>query len=250
MFTWTQVFCHISAKNKPSVIVPVYVVHQCMCCKFLMWILDILAHSTKICFGWFMYCSVCLCYYIPATMYDLFTYLFRLRLYFNWRGHVIKYDEIHSILTHWGRVTHICVGNLTIIGSDNDLSPGRRLAIIWTNAGILLIGPLGINFSEILIEIITFWFHKMRLKVSSAKRRPFCLDLNVLMSRCYKRVITGTSHFNSPQTKVTKYHTWLKLMIQLLLALQIGLMDDDTIQMSWQIYGHICPYSSSYWLVK
>ena len=44
-------------------------------------------------------------------------------------------------LTHRGRVTHICVGNLTIIGSDNGLSPGRRQAIIWTNAGILLIGP-------------------------------------------------------------------------------------------------------------
>ena len=45
-------------------------------------------------------------------------------------------------LTHWGRVTHIWVGNLTIIGSDNGLSPGRRKAIIWTNDGILLIGPL------------------------------------------------------------------------------------------------------------
>ena len=54
-----------------------------------------------------------------------------------------------NMLTHWGRVTHICVGNLTIIGSDNGLSPGRRQAIIWTNAGILLIGPLGTNFSEI-----------------------------------------------------------------------------------------------------
>ena len=50
-------------------------------------------------------------------------------------------------LTHWGRVTHICVGNLTIIGPDNGLSPGRRQAIIWTNAGILLIGPWGTNFS-------------------------------------------------------------------------------------------------------
>ena len=49
-------------------------------------------------------------------------------------------------LTHWGRVTHICVSKLTIIGSDNGLSPGRRQAIIWTNAGILLIGPLGTNF--------------------------------------------------------------------------------------------------------
>ena len=55
-------------------------------------------------------------------------------------------------LTHWGRVTHL-IGKLTITGSDNGLSPGRRQAIIWTNAGILLIGPLGTNFSEILIEI-------------------------------------------------------------------------------------------------
>ena len=50
-------------------------------------------------------------------------------------------------------MTHICVNKLTIIGSDNGLSPGRRQAIIWTNAGILLIGPLGTNFPEILIEI-------------------------------------------------------------------------------------------------
>ena len=59
-------------------------------------------------------------------------------------------------LTHWGRVTHICVGKLTIIGSDNGLSPERRQAIIWTNGGILLIGPLGTNFSEMLTEIHTF----------------------------------------------------------------------------------------------
>ena len=72
-------------------------------------------------------------------------------------------------LTHWGRVTHICVDKLTIIGSDNGLSPGRRQAIIWTNAGILLIGPLGTNFSEFLSQILTFSFNKMRLKVSSAK---------------------------------------------------------------------------------
>ena len=75
--------------------------------------------------------------------------------------------------THWGRVTHICVSKLTIIGSDNGLSPGRRQAIIWTNAGILSIGPLGTNFSEILIEILTFSFKKMHLKMSSGKWRPF-----------------------------------------------------------------------------
>ena len=81
-------------------------------------------------------------------------------------------------LTHW--VTHICVGNLTIIGSDNGLSPGRRQAIIWTSDGILLIGPLGIYSNEILFEIQIFSFKKMLFKMSSGKWRPFCLSLNVL----------------------------------------------------------------------
>ena len=67
-----------------------------------------------------------------------------------------KDDRCNYWLTHWGRVTHICVGNLTIIGPDNGLSPGRRQAIIWTNAGILLIEPWGTNLSEILSEIHTF----------------------------------------------------------------------------------------------
>ena len=75
---------------------------------------------------------------------------------------------------------HICVGKLTIIGSDNGMLPGRRQAIIWTNAGILLIEPLGTNFGEILIGIKIFSFKKMSLKMSSAKWRPFSLGLNVL----------------------------------------------------------------------
>ena len=86
----------------------------------------------------------------------------------------------HSELTHCGRVTHICVGKPTITGSDNGLSPGRRQAIIWTKAGILLILPLGTNFSEFLIVIHIFSFNKMHLKMSPAKWRPFCLGLNVL----------------------------------------------------------------------
>ena len=83
-------------------------------------------------------------------------------------------------LTHWGRVTHIWVGKLTILGSDNGLSLGRRQAIIWTNAGILLIGPLGTNFSEILVAIEAFSFKRMHFQISSAKWHPFCLGLNVL----------------------------------------------------------------------
>ena len=86
-------------------------------------------------------------------------------------------------LTHWGRVPHICVSKLTIIGSENGLSPGRRQAFIWTNTGVLLIGPLGTNFREILIEIDTFSFTKMHLKMSSGKWMPLCLGLNVVKSQ-------------------------------------------------------------------
>ena len=91
---------------------------------------------------------------------------------------------VSQFLTHWGRVTHICVGEQTIIVSDNGLLPGRRQAIICTNDGILLIGPYGTNFSEIGIEILTFSLMKMSLKVLSAKWQPFCLGLNVLMDSC------------------------------------------------------------------
>ena len=44
--------------------------------------------------------------------------------------------------------------NRVSIGSDNGLSPIRRQAIIWTNAGILLIEPLGTKFSEMLIKTV------------------------------------------------------------------------------------------------
>ena len=61
----------------------------------------------------------------------------------------VCWEHLKMALTDWGRVTHICVSKLTIIGSDNGLLPGRRQAIICTNDGILLIGALGINLSEI-----------------------------------------------------------------------------------------------------
>ena len=57
----------------------------------------------------------------------------------------------------------------------------QKCAIIWTNAGIWLIGSLGTNFSQILIEIYVFSFNKMHLKLSSGNGRPFYLSLNVLI---------------------------------------------------------------------
>ena len=88
-------------------------------------------------------------------------------------------------------MTHLCVRQLTIIGSDKGLSPGRCQAIIWTNAGILLIRHLGTNFIDILIEIRTFLFKKIHLKMSSRKWRPFCLGLNELILINYHLYVIG-----------------------------------------------------------
>ena len=84
----------------------------------------------------------------------------------------------------------LCISKLTIIGSDNGLLPGQCQAIIWTNAGILLIGPLGTNFSEILIEIHTFPFKKMHLKMLSANGIYVVLVL-AMMLRCNNVLCTG-----------------------------------------------------------
>ena len=84
------------------------------------------------------------------------------------------------VLTHWGRRTHICLSKLTIIGSDNGLSPGRHQAIIWTNAWIILIRALGTNFSEILGEIHAFLiqenaFENVVCKIATMLSRPQCV---------------------------------------------------------------------------
>ena len=71
------------------------------------------------------------------------------------------------ILAHWGWVTQIYLSKLTIIGSDNGLSPDRCQAIIWTSTGILLITPSGTNVNETLLEIHAFSFTKMCLKMLS-----------------------------------------------------------------------------------
>ena len=91
----------------------------------------------------------------------------------------------------------ICIGKITIIGSDNSLAPGRRQAMIWTNAGILLIGPLGTSFGDILIKTQTFSMKKIRLKMSSTKCSPFLHSLNVLNLQA----INATMNTNPPTHK-------------------------------------------------
>ena len=100
------------------------------------------------------------------------------------------------VLTLWGRVMHICVDNLTIIGSDNGFIAWTAPSHYLTNAGILLIRTLGTNFSELLSVIHLFSFKKSHFKISSEKMQPFCLSLNVL-KQIFK--FHSTSHsFNFP----------------------------------------------------
>ena len=82
--------------------------------------------------------------------------------------------------------------NWVNIGSDNGLSPGRRHAIIWTNADILLIRPQGTYFNEILFKMQTKSFKITHLNMSSEKWRPFCpegdelIDLHQITTK-YKK---------------------------------------------------------------
>ena len=102
-------------------------------------------------------------YFVLFTFNSMLSFLF---YYVNLPGGELLVNLCVSTLIDWGRVTHICVGILTIIGSDNCLSPGRRHAIIWTDAVILLIGPPETDFNEILIKNHTFSFKKLYLKIS------------------------------------------------------------------------------------
>ena len=124
-----------------------------------------------------------ICNYIQVNSGSSVPILYKVEPFCKWN---IFYQNTHKarpiteLKTHWGRVMHICISKLTIIGSDIGLLLDQRQVIFWTNARILLIGPLGTNFNGILIKILTFSFKKMHLKVASAKWQPFCLCLNVL----------------------------------------------------------------------
>ena len=102
-------------------------------------------------------------------------------------------------------MTHICVNKLTTIGSDNGLAPTRRQTIIWTNAGILLIGHLWTNLSEILNEICIFIFKKKHLKMLFGKCRPFCLGPNVLKHSLGEVQCIATLQLPLPSTDSYSY---------------------------------------------
>ena len=99
-------------------------------------------------------------------------------------------------------MTLICISKVIISGSDNGLSPGQCQDIIWTNARILLIGPLGTNFNEILIKNHTLSLKKIHFK---------CL-------------LENGSHFVSPSLQVLKKRLWGDFF--LLAGYQVSVMSD------------------------
>ena len=119
--------------------------------------------------------------------------------YFRWSHFVmiiiIDIELAHFVastltsLTRWGRVTHICVSRLTIIGSYTVCRMVGAMPFSQTNATILLIRTLWAYSSEILSEInaFLFTFNKMHMKTSCAKWRSFCLGLNVLTRKQWRR---------------------------------------------------------------
>ena len=109
-------------------------------------------------------------------------------------------------LTHWGRVTHIFVGNITIIGLDNGLSPVGRQAIILANSGILSIGPLRTNVSEIVFDIHTILVKNMSLKISSVCK--VLMDKNTGSFLLTQWPITWWRHDNNNKKRKKTEKLW------------------------------------------
>ena len=77
--------------------------------------------------------------------------------------YAVTYKSLNSL-----RPSDAYMRQLIIIDLDKGLLPGRRQAIIWTNAEILLIWTRGTNFCEIVSKIRPFslkkciWKHCLR----------------------------------------------------------------------------------------
>ena len=122
-------------------------------------------------------------------------YLRKLTTEYSWNAAL-------NVLTHWCRVMQICISKLTSIASNNGLSPGRRQAITRTNAGILLIGPSGINFSDILIKIQIFLQKKMCLKMLPVECcsyiRQVPVNSEVTLPHAFQAAPPAPSHYILP----------------------------------------------------
>ena len=85
--------------------------------------------------------------------------------------------DICVLLTYWGRVTHICVGDITIIRSDNGLSPVRHQAIIGNIVNSILRNKIQLIFtrnSYIFIHEQTF--KSVVWEMASIFSQPQCVN--------------------------------------------------------------------------
>ena len=105
-----------------------------------------------------------------TCLYFIIYHYFIIYLYFVKRMSTWYYTCIYLCWINcvWVWVTHKCIIELSIIGSDNVLSPGRCQAIFWTNAGILLLHTLGVHLNEILI----FLKENAVCKIAAISSRP------------------------------------------------------------------------------
>ena len=91
-------------------------------------------------------------------------------------------------LTHWGRLRHIYVSKLTIIGSDKGLSPGRRQAFILTSAGVFL------TDRAINAEFFVVGPNLLLNKQYRSQHGPLCMYLRGVGDwRCLEHIAAGTN---------------------------------------------------------
>ena len=136
-------------------------------------------------------------------------------------------------------MTYICVSGITIIGSDNGLSPGRRQAIIWSNAGILLIEAL---------EKKLQWNSYRNYSIFIQENALECVvcEMTTILSRpqCVKPNCTVVSDFLS-QMKLNSTRSMI-LLVQLRIDTELGpnfnssyglcFTHDDV--MTWRCFPH------------
>ena len=121
------------------------------------------------------------------------------------------------ILTHWGRVTHICVSKLTIIGSDNGFvawpAPSHYLNQCWIIVNWTLRNKLQWNLnrnSNIFIQENAF--ESVVCETAAILSRPQCVKLNKLLNRRHKSSCEAAvmCYAERQQTMVYEQSTWIE----------------------------------------
>ena len=101
-------------------------------------------------------------------------------------------------------MTHICISKLTIIGSYNGLSPGRRQAIIWTNVNqcwnivnwtLRNKHQWNLNWNSNIFTQENA-FKSVVCETASILSQPQCVDLRIVGPFQYKDVIYHYRNLN------------------------------------------------------